>query len=1012
MRKNPPGSVSCLHGTGVEPVRRDPERRGLLTFRTPGFGRRLGTGRSRLVLPVLVTVAVLLIAFMVFTAIWTDLLWYRSVGFSSVYTTGLWARVVLFVGGGALMALVVGANVVVAYRLRPSHRPMSLEQQGLERYRAIIDPRRKLIAGGGLGLLALLTGSSVAGQWPVWLAFLNRTTFGVKDPQFGKDVSFYVFTYPFLRLVLGVVFATVILSIVAAVIVHYLYGGLRLQGPGDKMSPPARAHLSVLVGLFVALKAFAYWFDRYGLVHSERGVTTGASYTDVNALLPAKTILAVIAVICAVMFVGNIVRRGMMLPGVGFTLLVLSAILVGGVYPLLIQQFQVKPDELAKERQYIQRNIEFTRRAYGVDKAEIAVDYGAKVESDAGKLRQESGKLAQGVRLLDPAVVGETFQQLQQVRPFYRFPDPLDVDRYKIGDRTVDTVVALRELSGAPSGQRSWVKDRMVYTHGYGFVSAYGDKFGNGGTPDWVTKDMPVDPAGTIRVDRPQIYFGERSPMYSVVGGQGQQELDYPDNSPAGQKNTTYQGTGGVAVDSFLNKLLFATKFQEKNLLLSGAIKPGAKILYNRTPREMVQRAAPWLTLDGDPYPAVVNGRILWILDGYTTSSSYPYSEQRSLGDATRDTITDTRSAVARQTNDRINYMRNSVKATVDAYDGSVKLYQWDEQDPVAKTWMKVFKGTVLPKGEIDKVPGLKEHFRYPQDLFKVQRNILAQYHVTDPTAFYNGEGFWEVPEDPSVKGKRQPPYYQSLQMPGWSERSFALTTVFNPRGNPNLAAFMAVNSTPGPDYGKIQVLQTPRNAQPQGPGQVQNSFETDSRVKEELNKLRLGNTQTVAGNLLTIPFAGGLLYVEPMYAKAGGGAEQQPFPILGRVLVRFGDRIASGQTLDEAMKQLFGGAASVPAPGGDRGRDQGRGQGQQGGALTPQVRDAIAALDKALADFRDAKGKGDFAGMDQAWKRIEEARKALSDAQQAAAQQPARSPSPSPTASPNATPSPTASAS
>ncbi|GAA4090307.1 UPF0182 family protein [Actinomadura miaoliensis] len=969
-----------------------------MTFRTPGFGRRLGTGRTRLVLPVLVTLAVLLVAYLIFTSVYTDLLWYRSIHFSKVYTTQLWARVLLFVGSGLLVALVVGANMVIAYRLRPPYRPLSVEQQGLERYRTVVDPRRRLITGGLLGLLGLLAGSSVAGQWPVVLAFLNRTPFGVEDPQFHRDVSFYVFTYPFVRLVLGVVFATVILSFLAAVAVHYLYGGLRLQGPGDKASPPARAHLSVLVGLFVLLKAVAYWFDRYGLVHSERGVTTGASYTDVNALLPAKTILAVIALICAAMFVGNIVRRGMMLPGVGFTLLVLSAILVGGVYPLLIQQFQVRPDELAKERQYIQRNIEFTRKAYGVDTAQV-VPYGGQPESDAGKLRQAKDDL-QGVRLLDPAVVGPTFQQLQRVRPFYRFPDTLDVDRYKIGDRTVAAVVALRELSSAPAGQRSWVNDRMVYTHGYGFVSAYGDRFAQGGAPDFVTTDMPVNPNSQIKVNRPEIYFGEYSPLYSVVGGRGQQELNYPDNSQDGQASTTYAGRGGVPIDSFFHKLLYATKFQEKNLLLSGGIKDNAKILYNRTPREMVQRAAPWLTLDGDPYPAVVNGRITWILDGYTTSNNYPYSERMSLGDATRDTITDTRSAVARQANDRVNYMRNSIKATVDAYDGSVTLYQWDTNDPVAKTWMKVFKGTVKPRSSIP--AELESHFRYPQDLFKVQRQVLAKYHVNDPAAFYNAEGFWEVPEDPSAKGRRQPPYYQSLRMPGGTTEEFALTTVFNPRRNPNLAAFMSVNSEPGPNYGKITILQTPRTPPTQGPGQVQNSFETDQSVKETLNRLRLGNTRTVAGNLLTIPFAGGLLYVEPMYAMAAGGEEQQPYPLLGQVLVRFGDRIASANTLPEALDKLFGDStAPASPPSGQGGDDKQQGNVQ----LSAEAQRAISELQDAVADFDKAQRAGDFAGMGEAYKRIQAAQRTLSE-QSSAGARPSASPSPSGSPSPSASPS------
>ncbi|GAA2310127.1 UPF0182 family protein [Actinomadura luteofluorescens] len=973
-----------------------------MTFRTPGFGRRLGTGRTRPLLPALVALAALLMAFLVFTAVYTDLLWYRSIGFSSVYTTQLRAKAVLFFGAGLLMALVVGANVVVAYRLRPAYRPLSVEQQGLERYRAVIDPRRRLIAWGLLGVLGMLTGSSVAGQWPVWLAFLNRTPFGVKDPQFHKDVSFYVFTYPFLRLVIGVVFATVILSILAAVMVHYLYGGLRLQGPGDKASPSARAHLSVLFGLFILLKAVAYWFDRYGLVHSERGVATGASYTDVNALLPAKTILAVIALLCAAMFFSNLLRRGMMLPGVGFTLLVLSAILLGGVYPLLIQQFQVKPDELARERQYIQRNIEFTRKAYGVDGARV-VPYGSQPVTDKKALQDEAAKLGQsGVRVLDPNVVGETFQQLQRIRPFYRFPDTLDVDRYQVDGKLVDTVVALRELSGAPVGQRSWVKDHMVYTHGYGFVSAYGDRF-DSTEPAFITPDMPASPNQPIKVAQPEIYFGERSPRYSVVGGRGQQELNYPDNSPSGQQSSTYDGQGGVPVDSFAHRLLYSAKFQDKNLLLSGAIDKNAKILYDRSPRQMVQKAAPWLTLDGDPYPTVVNGRILWVVDGYTTSGSYPYSEEMSLGEATRDTITDTRSAVARQANDHINYLRNSVKATVDAYDGTVHLYQWDENDPITKTWMKVFDGTVQPRSSIP--PELESHFRYPQDQFKVQRKILTKYHVTDPSAFYNGEGFWEVPEDPSAKGRQQPPYYQSLRMPGQDAQSFSLTTVFNPRGNPQLAAFMSVGSTPGRDYGQIQILQMPRNAQPSGPGQVQNSFETDPKVKADLFALRQGGTKTVPGNLLTIPFGGGLLYVEPMYTKAAGGSEQQPYPIRGKILVRYGEGIAAADTLDEALKQVLGGSGSSAAP------PQPGSPVPPGQQLSAPAQKAIEDLKAAVADYESAQKKGDYPGMGEAWKRIKDAQAALS----AAGKEPPKaspSPSPSPSGSPSASPSATPSAS
>ncbi|MBC6462001.1 UPF0182 family protein, partial [Actinomadura sp. HBU206391] len=969
-----------------------------MTFRTPGFRSGIGAGRSRLLLPVAAILAVVVVLFLVFTAIWTDLLWYRSIGFSSVYSTELWTRVLLFVGAGVLMGLVVGANMLIAYRLRPAYRPLSVEQQGLERYRTAVDPHRRLIAIAVIGALGLLTGTSAAGQWHTWLAFMNRTSFGKKDPQFHKDISFFVFTYPFLRLLLGYIFATVILSILVAVIVHYLYGGLRLQGPGDKASPPARAHLSVLVGVFVLLKAIAYWLDRYGLALSERGVVTGPSYTDVNAVLPAKTILAVIAFICAVMFFVNIVRRGMMLPGVGFGLLVLSAVLVGGVYPLLIQQFQVRPNELDKESPYIARNITATRAAYGVDKAQVT-PYGAETKPSEDKLRSEASTIS-GVRLLDPLVVGPTFQQLQQVRNFYRFPDVLDIDRYQLENANRDTVVAVREIEGAPEGRKGWVNDHLVYTHGYGFVGASGNKITERGEPDFVEKDVP--PTGSLGNFEPRIYFGERSPDYSVVGapaGSPNRELDYPDESPAGQQNNTYKGNGGVPIGSFLNRLLYSVKFQEKNLLLSGAINSESKILYDRTPRERVQRVAPWLTLDGDPYPAVVGGRVLWILDGYTISAGYPYSERMSLGDATRDTVTDTRSAVARQANDQVNYMRNSVKATVDAYDGTVRLYAWDDTDPILRTWMKAFKGVVQPKSEI--TPQLMAHLRYPEDLFKVQRRVLARYHVQQPGAFYSGQDFWEVPQDPTTsKGKTQPPYYLSLKMPGDPAPKFSLTTAYNPRGRPNLAAFMSVDATPGATYGQMRVLELPRNSPIQGPGQVQNTFEADSNVKEVLNRLRLGGTQTVLGNLLTLPFGGGLLYVEPVYAQAAGGTEQEPYPILRQVLVMYGGDVGTGATLQEALSQVFkGGTAPVAPPPGDTGSPPGNQQ-----QVSAEVQRAIADAQKAFTDGQEAMKKSDWTAYGQAQQRLKEALDRLAKAQAAAAQRPAASASPTPSGSPSAT--------
>jgi uncharacterized protein len=927
-----------------------------VTFRTPGFGRRLRTGRSRLLLPVAAILAVLVLLFLVFTSVWTDLLWYRSVGFSAVYTTQLQTKVLLFLGAGLLVALAVGANMIIAYRTRPPYHTLSMEQQSLERYRLAVEPYRKLIVVIGLGVLGLLTGSSAAGQWRLWLAFTHRTPFGIKDPQFGEDISFFVFTYPFLRLVLSYLFFTVVFSIVVAVVVHYLYGGLRLQSAGEKASPAARVHLSVLLGTFVLLKAVAYWFDRWGLAFSQRGVVTGPSFTDVNAVLPAKTILAVIAVICAVLFFANIWRRGAMLLGVSLGLLLLSAILVGTVYPALIQQFQVKPNEAGKEAPFIDRNIKATRSAYGVDRVEVTENYTAQTTPARDELAKEAATTS-GVRLLDPALVSKTYQQLQQIRGFYKFPDQLDIDRYPGKDgRTHDTVVSVRELTGPPPQQDNWINRHLIYTHGYGFVAAPGNEVDPNGLPNFQAKDMP--PTGPLvqqtRLSEPRVYFGENSPEYSIVGapkGSKPTELDYPESGGSGQKNTTYLGNGGVPVGSLFNRLLYAVKYSEPNMLLSGSVNDKSRILYHRDPRERISRVAPFLTLDGNPYPAVVGGRIQWIVDAYTASDGFPYSELLSLGDATRDTATETQ-GIARQPRDQINYMRNSVKATVDAYSGEVTLYTWDDKDPILRTWKKAFPGTVKPQSAIK--PELRQHLRYPNDLFKVQREILSRYHVTDAQAFYGGQDFWNIPNDPTnSRHVKQPPYYLSLKMPGDPAPAFSLTTTFVPRQRPNMAAFMAVDATPGPAYGRLRVLQLPGNTTIQGPGQAQNTFNADAKLSTELNLLRGQGDATAVlnGNLLSLPFGGGFLYVQPVYVQAAQNAGQEPYPILKRVAVMFGNQVGFGPSLQDALNQVFKGAAppTQPPPGGDSGEDA--------GALTPEMRaaiseagDAYEAAQKALA--------------------------------------------------------------
>ncbi|MQA88041.1 MAG: UPF0182 family protein [Streptosporangiales bacterium] len=943
-----------------------------MTFRTPGQGPGIRAfRRPRLLLPVIAAVVLIVVLFVIFTSIWTDLLWYRSVGYTSVFTTRVVTRLFLFLIIGLAMAVLVGLNMVIAYRIRPVYRPLSVEQQGLERYRTALDPHLRLVMLIVTGAVALFAGSSASGEWRTWMMYANGQSFGVKDFQFGIDISFFAFTYPFLRLVLGYAFATVVLAFIAAAFTHYLYGGLRLQTPGDKASPAARVHLSVLLGIFVLLKAVAYWLDRYGLAYSERGHVTGPSFTDVNATLPAKSILATIAVICAVLFFANIFRRGFFLPIASLGLLVLSAILVGGVYPAIIQQFQVKPNEADREAPYIERNIKATRTAYNVGDVKVG-SYDARTDIDQGQLAEDAATMS-GIRLLDPNAVSRTYQQLQQIRGFYRFPDLLDIDRYQVDGQSRDMIVALRGLAGPPQGQQNWVNQHVVYTHGFGLVAAPGNQLDENGAPAFLEGDIP--PQGDLGDYQPRTYFDETIRSYSIVGapkGATPRELDFPDESETGQQNTTYTGKGGVPMGSPINRLLFAVKFQDRNILFSDAINDQSRIMYVRDPRARVQKVAPFLKLDGNPYPAIVGGRIQWVVDGYTTSSGYPYSQRVGLDEATRDANT-TRETVSAQPRDTVNYIRNSVKATVDAYDGTVTLYQWNEDDPVLKTWMKTFPGIVQPKSKIsDK---LMAHLRYPEDLFKVQRSILARYHVQEPYSFYGGQDFWRVPEEPAQGGGDQPPYFLSLKMPGQQEPTFSLTTAYVPRNRPNLAAFMAVNAQPGPDYGTIRVLQLPRNTAIPGPGQVQNTFESNPTVARELTLLRGGGAQTVLGNLLTLPLGGGLIYIEPVYVEAAGG---ESYPILRRVLVSFGNRIGFGPTLEDSLGQVFGEAGVPPTAPEEEGGQQ---PPPTGGQADEELQAALQDAQTAYSDGQEALRRGDWRAYGEAQEQLQDA---LERAQQA----------------------------
>ncbi|MCU1692201.1 MAG: hypothetical protein JWM64_1292, partial [Frankiales bacterium] len=890
---------------------------------------------------------------------------------------------------GLLMAVSVGANVTVAYRVRPPFRPMSLEQQNLERYRVAVEPYLLPVLLLGSGIFGVFAGLSAASRWQTWLLWRNKTSFGQVDPQFGRDISYYAMTYPFQRFVLGFLLTAVVLSLLAAAATHYLFGGVRLQTAGDKVSPGARAHLSVLVGMVLLLKAVAYYLDRFGLVFSERGKVQGASFTDVNAVLPAKNVLIGVAIICALLAFANILVRNILLPGGAVALLVVTAVVFGGVYPAYTQQFRVKPNEIQREAMFIDRNIQATRAAYSIDDV-VTTPYAATGTANTA-VRTEQGTVA-NARLLDPNVVSRTFTQLQRQRAYFQFNPSLDIDRYDFGDGTKDYVVGLRELrlAGLADEQRNWINEHLIYTHGNGIVAAPANVVDEG-QPRFVVRDLPVRGPEGFELDEPRVYFGEGTTDYSVVATQ-QEETDGPIGG-SDTPNYSYTGTGGVELSNPFRKLAYALKFREKNLLLSGQIDADSKLQYIREPRERVQKVAPFLELDEDPYPAVVDGKILWIVDGYTTSAGYPYAERTTLGAAVRDSQTRGPQLPAEE----VNYIRNSVKATVDAFTGKVTLYQFDEQDPVLKTWKKAFGDILEPKSAIS--PELEKHFRYPEDLFKVQRTLLSKYHITNPQEFFQGDDYWQIPGDPaSTTGgdestqqpattpagpastllnaadtaQDQPPYYVVQQFPGTKAPSFNLTTAFVANNGQNLTGVASVSGDPGPDYGKIRLLELPATNSVEGPRQIAARFNSDARVRQVLFTLEQGNSTAIPGNLLTLPVGDGLLYVLPIYARAPGN---DSFPTLQVVLGSFGNQVASGDTFAQVLDQLFGRSTGRPATPTASPRPG------TSPSPTSSLQPLVDAASRAFEDGQRALRENDFAAYGEAQARLQQALQALADA-------------------------------
>jgi len=972
--------------------------------------------RGRMTIIVLAAVIVLFIALGWLVNIWTDYLWFSEVHYTSVFTTQLWTRIGLFFVFGLIMAALFWFNLWLAYRLRPMLRPHSAEQQSLERYRSLLAPRLGLWIGLLSGLVGLFSGLSAQGRWPQYLLFANAVPFDSTDPQFNVNIGFYVFDYPFLRYLLGVGFTLVVLAVLGSLAMHYLFGGVRLQGAGERMTGAARAHLTALVAAFVVLKAVAYFLDQRGLTlaHNDAVDLFGAGYTDVNALLPAKEILAWISVVVAVAILvfSNAFIRNLVWPGIAIGLLAISAIAIGGIYPAAVQSFTVKPNIRDKENVYIQRSIEATRNAFGLSNVDLR-DYSSGATAPPDDLSSEPDTVA-NIRLLDPSIVPSTYTQLQQVRGFYDFGQKLDIDRYTVDGKLKDYVVGAREMdyNSLSAQQSNWQNRHTIYTHGYGFVAAPANQTVCQGQPFFISgflgADNNTEQAGCqstsdqIPVTQPRIYYGENMSSYAVVGkgpGAPDTEYDRPQGG-SGDQYVTYSGGGGIPVSSYWRRILYAYKYKETNFLISSVFNQNSRILYVRDPRERVQQVAPFLTLDGDPYPAVVGNKIVWILDGYTTASTYPYSQQVDLQQATSDSLTG--EGFAQQAQQNINYLRNSVKATVDAYTGQVTLYSFDDSDPVLKAWNKAFGGKIIkPSSEIP--PELAAHFRYPEDQFKVQRDLLTRFHVTDASQFYSGQDFWGVPNDPAPGGaQKQAPYYLLAKFPGQNQATFQLTSAMVPRNRQNLAALVTGSYQNGKPT--LEILQLPDDTQVFGPSQVDQKMTSDNGVRPLISSYQISAT-VIYGNLLSLPVFGGMLYVEPIYQQTH---TQNPYPQLKQVLVNFGQFVGFGETLPDALTSLQRAAKAGQASGTSPPPPTGTSPpptGSPSASPTPTpsattappsssaaLDAATAAIDTAIAHLKAAQESGDFEAYGKA---LQELNAAIAQYQQA---RQAASPTPTPT--------------
>lgn len=877
-------------------------------------GRRRSLGLRGWLIGAAVLLVILLLSVRGLARFYTDYLWFDDVGFTRTWRALLFAKLVPALIFSAVFFAVMLVNLIVADRVAPRYRGTGPEDEIIERYRGYVAPYAGRVRVVVALFFAIVMGSGVSAQWNRWILFSNSTSFGIKDPQFHKDLSFYVFRLPFLQFAAGWTFAALLVVLIVAAVFHYLNGGIRLQSPFQRVTPQVKVHLSVLLALMALTKTYQYYLAQFALTKSHRGFVDGATYTDVHAQLPALRLLIVISVAAAGLFIVNIWRRGWVFPIIAVGLWGFISIVVGTIYPAAIQRFTVQPNELSREQKFIDRNIKATRDAFNLTSI-VAKQFQYQPALNQVDIPAAKPTL-QSVRLYDPAPASDDFKVDEALSTAYEFND-VDVDRYKIGDeRSKPTLASVRELDQAHLPDNSWTSQHLVYTHGYGVVAAAADQV-NVDRPSYVLHGIP--PTGDIPLDPKYapVYFGETLTGYAVVDTKvAEQEA----TSIATATPTKYTGRGGVQISSFLRKAALALRFGDWNLLVSGQVTSSSRALYIRDIKSRVQTAAPFLKYDADPYPVVLDGRITWVFDAYTTTNDYPYSQSIHPQEPTGSGLdTD------------FNYVRNSVKATIDAYDGTIKFYVVDPADPIIRTYRKAFPQLFSDVSQMP--PGLRDHWRYPEDLFSAQTEQYALYHITDPVQYFNKQDIWDIAPAPdqgttaavttpaqagnnggrnttlAASGNASNPLYLTLQLPGLSTtvpppQEFTLERSFTPRRKGGILSSFIFARTDGANYGQLVVYLVP-NSQAPSPAKAATAIESDQFISSQFTLLGQAGSKVERGEVQLLPIGSAVLYVRPIWVTGQG---PQPYPRFRFLAAVAGDRAVLGCDVTDDVTALLSG--------------------------------------------------------------------------------------------------------